>query len=136
MRDDGMTGLYAEKSRRWKGDKACYAAKHLWLTKHYSHEKTECVHCGKNKDEVSRLEWANVSGEYKRERSDYICLCPSCHRKMDFKKTHCVNGHELNEVNLKLNSRGHRTCRICTIATNKRHKEKKNTNHKQNIDPI
>lgn len=121
-----MTGLYAEKSRRWKGDKAGYVAKHMWLTKHYSHEKTKCVNCGKGADEVSRLEWANVSGEYKRERSDYICLCPPCHRKMDFKKTHCVHGHELNKANLKINSNGHRTCRICVRAMSQRYMEKKN----------
>lgn len=37
-------------------------------------------------DKPSRYEWANISGEYKRERSDWVMLCPSCHRKIDMGK--------------------------------------------------
>jgi len=36
--------------------------------------------------ERARYEWANISGEYKRDVSDYIQLCPSCHRKFDMGK--------------------------------------------------
>jgi len=28
-------------------------------------------------------------------------------------KTHCVHGHELNEENVRLSERGHRSCREC-----------------------
>ena len=119
-------GKFGEDARRWKGDDASYVAKHMWLTKHYENEKTKCQNCGKSKAEVSRLEWANISGEYKRERDDYICLCPSCHRKMDLKKTHCPQGHSLNEGNLKINSRGHRTCIICSREQWRKWRDKKN----------
>lgn len=43
-------------------------------------DPTECVHCG---DTKSRLEWANMSGQYRFERSDWIQLCPGCHYKFD-----------------------------------------------------
>lgn len=35
--------------------------------------------------EKNRYEWANISGEYKRELSDYESLCVSCHRIKDLK---------------------------------------------------
>lgn len=37
-------------------------------------------------EKPSRYEWANISGEYKRDRSDWVMLCPSCHRKIDMGK--------------------------------------------------
>ena len=123
---DSRIGRFGKEARRWKGEEASYTAKHMWITKHYANEKEVCEHCSKTEEEVSRLEWANLSGEYKRERSDYICLCPSCHRKMDLKKTHCPSGHELNDENLKINSRGHRTCIKCIAEQQKRYMEKKN----------
>ena len=122
---DSKIGKFGDKARRWKGDDASYVAKHMWITKHYSDEKIKCEHCNKTKDEVSRLEWANVSGNYKRERSDYICLCPSCHRKMDLKKEHCKNGHKLDGDNLKLNSRGHRICVSCHKIQQEEYRERK-----------
>lgn len=30
-----LIGQLGEQSRRWKGNKASYAAKHMWLTKHF-----------------------------------------------------------------------------------------------------
>ena len=109
------------KTQRWKGSTAGYVAKHMWLTAHY--EKEECEHCEKSKDEVSRLEWANISGEHKRDRNDYRVLCPSCHRKMDLKSDHCRNGHP-REGNTRHYS-GRTICVICAEEAQKRHKEKK-----------
>lgn len=37
-------------------------------------------------EQPKRYEWANISGEYKRDRSDWVMLCPSCHRKIDMGK--------------------------------------------------
>lgn len=66
----------------WKGEKAGYAAKHVWLMARHG-KANKCEKCGvKN----GKYEWANVSGKYKRERSDYIQLCATCHRFMDRKK--------------------------------------------------
>lgn len=91
-----MRGKFAERSRRWKGDSASYVAKHMWIVKHNGKackcENVSCVYpklvnCGRKiLEKPSRYEWANISGEHKRNVSDYIQLCPSCHRKFDMKK--------------------------------------------------
>lgn len=91
-----LVGKTAEQARRWKGEEASYHAKHMWVRKHYG-KPNECeqegcsypkvVNAGRTIiDKPSRYEWANISGEYKRERSDWVMLCPSCHRKIDMGK--------------------------------------------------
>lgn len=75
-----LKDMTTDQARRWKGQQAGYHAVHLWLTKHYL-KGSQCETCQTTK--ASRLEWANISGEYKREREDYMVLCPSCHRLMD-----------------------------------------------------
>jgi hypothetical protein len=106
-----LVGKFGEQSRRWKGVKASYTAKHMWIIKHYGNaQKCEQVECDyKN---PKRYEWHNISGTYKRERSDYIQLCPSCHRKIDTKNK-CRKGHEYTSENTHINIRGHRRCRQC-----------------------
>jgi len=42
----------------------------------------ECEHCGTT--DSPKFEWANISGEYKLERSDWARLCCKCHRRFDF----------------------------------------------------
>jgi len=91
-----LTGKFGIMARRWKGESAGYVAKHLWLIKHYGKankcDNPDCsypkiVNAGREVlDRPKRYEWANISGEYKRERLDYIQLCPSCHRKWDMGK--------------------------------------------------
>jgi hypothetical protein len=39
-----------------------------------------CKHCGSDK---GRIEWANISHEYKRDLSDWMSLCKKCHIKYD-----------------------------------------------------
>jgi len=121
---ESLIGKFGSESRRWKGENAGYVAKHLWMTKHFS-KPDRCDLCG-NAD-VSRIEWANISGEYKRNRDDWLALCPSCHRKMDYRKniTHCPNGHEYTEENIYINHRGHRECRICRAESQRRYKNAK-----------
>lgn len=107
-----LNGRTGELSNRWKGEKASYAAKHMWIKKHYgSANKCENPEC-KCKN-PKRFEWANISGLYHRERSDYIMLCPSCHRKID-KGNFCKYGHEFTPENTIIRKEGWRICRICT----------------------
>ena len=62
----------------WKGDRAGYNAIHKWLFTYY--EKSGiCEEC----ETEAKTEWANVSGEYKRDRADFLELCISCHRRAD-----------------------------------------------------
>lgn len=91
-----LCGKFGDKARRWRGEKAGYAAKHIWIVKHYGKaDRCEQKGCSYPKvvdagrriiEKPSRYEWANISGEYKRDRSDWVMLCPSCHRKIDMGK--------------------------------------------------
>ena len=64
----------------WKGDDAGYHALHKWIIAQKG-KPNMCELCG-TKDST-RYEWANKSREYKRDFSDWMRLCISCHRKMD-----------------------------------------------------
>lgn len=104
-----LIGKFGPLSRRWKGDKAGYVAKHIWIAKHYGRAN----HCERDHThKAKRYEWANVSGKYRRDREDYIQLCPSCHRRMDAKNK-CRKGHEYTAENTYTNNRGHRRCITC-----------------------
>lgn len=116
-----LVGRFGKDARRWKGENASYEAKHIWIVKHYGNAN----HCENNSLHKSkRFEWANISGEYKREISDYKQLCTRCHRKMDLLKsiTHCPQGHEYSGINTVFNSRGHRQCRICRTEQQRRYR--------------
>ena len=77
-----LIGKTGEKSRRWKGNKAGYVAKHIWIAKQFGKasrcENLKCVFT-----RPKRFEWANISKKHRRKREDYIQLCCSCHRKYD-----------------------------------------------------
>ncbi len=106
-----MKGRTSERANNWEGIKAGYHAVHLWLTAHYK-KPSGCEQCGTLK--FSRLEWANISGEYKREREDYKAMCPRCHRLFNIKNK-CRKGHEYTPETTLINIRGHRYCKICKI---------------------
>lgn len=76
-----MTPLRDSDNPNWKGDEAGYTSKHDWLYLRFGKPK-ECEGCGTT-DEQTRYEWANISGKYKRVRSDWKRLCKKCHNKLD-----------------------------------------------------
>jgi hypothetical protein len=128
---ESMRGKFGKDSRRWKGDDASYVAKHMWIIKHYGNASK----CSFNPSHVARrYEWANISGEYKRDISDYLELCPSCHRKYDYdkkalkrgngKKKICKHGHELTEHTIYVDSRGYRNCKECRKESQKKRVKK------------
>ena len=58
----------------------------IMITKYGSPVK--CDHCGKKGEKINgrwNIEWANISGEYSRDREDWLNLCKSCHRIYDLK---------------------------------------------------
>ncbi len=58
-----------------------YSTVHSRIKKQYG-TPSRCENCG---DTTSpKFEWANISGEYRLDRSDWARLCCQCHRRYDF----------------------------------------------------
>lgn len=63
----------------WKGDSVGYDALHSWVSRHYGRPDT-CEECGRT---GAPIDWANRSGEYRRDRDDWLALCKRCHKAHD-----------------------------------------------------
>jgi len=74
--------LSGEKCYKWMGDDVGYSGLHAWVKKNLGKPDT-CEHCGKTGLRGHKIHWANKSGEYKREITDWIRLCVKCHSKYD-----------------------------------------------------
>lgn len=102
-----------EKADAWRGMKAGYSAKHKWLTANYG-RPTYCENDPSHPGKI--FDWANLSGLYLRERSDYKHLCRRCHRLMD-RGNFCKHGHEYTPENTlikqKKGENPYRQCREC-----------------------
>lgn len=69
-----------EENVSWKGDAVGYQALHYWVARQLG-QPLVCENCdGLGR---SRYEWANISGEYKRDVSDWVRLCSNCHHLLD-----------------------------------------------------
>ena len=84
----------------WKGDAVGYFPLHRWVEKHRGRpQKCEYKYCiyprigshGRILITPKLFQWANISHKYKRELTDWIRLCPSCHTLYDSGK---LNLHE------------------------------------------
>src|SRR5438128_11421542 len=73
----------ATKNPKWKGDKVGYFGLHLWVNRKLGRPSL-CESCKTKK--AKKFEWANKSGEYKRDLEDWLRLCTSCHRKYDYSR--------------------------------------------------
>lgn len=94
-----------------KSGSAEYAKVHYWIRKQAG-TPMKCVECKTTSSK--KYHWANLSGEYKREISDWKRLCPRCHFLRDKKKEVCTKGHRLTPENTIIRKdRGHRICKIC-----------------------
>lgn len=115
-------GKFGEEARAWKGEQAGYYAKHIWLRRHYKAEK--CEDCGAVPP--VKLEFANISGEYKRDRSDYRVLCHTCHMRRDFDRPACRNGHIRTPENTRMVHDGRwKQCKDCCRAAGTRYRARK-----------
>ena len=108
-------------SKNWKGDNAGYTAMHNWVYRQLG-KPNICMHCFRS--DKHRYEWANISGKYLRDTTDWIRLCKKCHMSFDkvgeknsftrLSKTHCKRNHEYNATNtLYYNSGKQRVCKLC-----------------------
>jgi len=101
-----------EENNKWKGDVVGYGALHDWVKSRlgnaYKCENKFCEKISKTYD------WANISGEYRRDTNDWRQLCRSCHKKSDWRpKETCRNGHLLRDVGVLIDCRGSRICKMC-----------------------
>lgn len=71
-----------EKNWQWKGDDVGYRNLHRWVERKLG-KAIKCEFC--NVKGKSRYHWASISHNAKRDLSDYIQLCVSCHKKYDAK---------------------------------------------------
>lgn len=71
-------GKYSgSENHNWKGDKAGYQALHIWIRNKLG-KATKCSINPKHKSK--KYQWGNISGEYKRDLSDWREVCASCNK--------------------------------------------------------
>jgi len=71
-----------KNNKKWKGEKAGYHAKHGWVNRWLGRPE-KCMACEKDGLIKQKIHWANISGEYKREITDWLRLCAKCHALFD-----------------------------------------------------
>ncbi len=74
-----LSAKVGKSNNKWEGDSVGYRALHYWIERNLG-KPTLCEHCGLVK---GRMHWANKSHKYKRDVTDWIRLCPKCHKKYD-----------------------------------------------------
>lgn len=79
-RQESRDKISGEKNKLWRGDKAGHHSFHTWVRTRLGTPQ-KCEHCGTT--EAVFFDWANKSGEYKRDLTDWLRLCRKCHRAYD-----------------------------------------------------
>ena len=72
--------MFGEDNLKWLGDEVGYRALHYWVERRLGKPK-KCSFCGI--ETGKRFHWANKTGNYLRDESDWIRLCPKCHKDYD-----------------------------------------------------
>jgi hypothetical protein len=83
----------------WKGDDIGYVQLHIWIRNNYGQPST-CEHCFKIEKNNRKIHWANKSGQYKRDREDWLRLCNKCHYLFDLQNKNIIKKfvkHKLNK---------------------------------------
>lgn len=75
------SGSLGHSKTKWNGTIQEYKALHYWIGK-YLGKPEVCSNCG-NIVTGKKIHWANKSGKYKKDSSDWIRLCAKCHYKFD-----------------------------------------------------
>jgi|SRR5579863_1127238 len=104
-----VKGIKGEFKHNWKGENVGYYALHNWIKR----ELGEPQMCSFNPlHKSSKFEWANISGKYLRDTADYMALCGSCHKRMDW-GTECAKGHAYTKENTYWFKGTRRKCKTC-----------------------
>lgn len=107
-------------SRTFIGTVSEYHAVHNWVRRQLGRPQ-ECENCIVGVG--TRFEWANLSGEYKRDISDWARLCTMCHKLIDW-KPFCRRGHPYTQGSIYITSSGAPTCYVCKKINNKEYLRK------------
>lgn len=67
---------------RSTGKELGYRGLHHWVVKNLG-KPSNCEHCHNTELNHRQYHWANKSHEYKKDLSDWLRLCVSCHSKYD-----------------------------------------------------
>lgn len=81
---------------QWVADKVSYQALHSWVKRHFA-KPLICDNCNQEK----KLDLANISGEYKRELSDWEWLCRKCHMEKDGRLDKAIKSITINRTKPK-----------------------------------
>lgn len=76
---DAIVRVRGPANASWK-EKVGYSGIHMWIRREFG-TPSICEECGVT--DGKKFEWANKSGEYKRDRGDWLRLCTLCHRRRD-----------------------------------------------------
>lgn len=77
-----------------------YLKLHYWVRKKLGRAN----YCSNNRNHKSkRYDWANISGEYRKDILDYKSLCRSCHEKQDYteERRQKVIGNHNRRISIK-----------------------------------
>ena len=77
-----------EQNPQWKGDRVSYRSLHEWINNQIP-KPEKCEVCLIKPP----FDCANISGEYKRDLTDWMWICRRCHMKLDgrLEKLHIRN---------------------------------------------
>lgn len=70
-----------ERRLKFKGDEKAYQKIHRWVHTNLG-KPSKCENCGVL-GTGHKMNWANKSQQYKKEKSDWMQLCPTCHVNYD-----------------------------------------------------
>jgi len=96
--------------------------KHYWRVHQWLHRKYGSAHkcVGENCESLTnKFHWANISGKYLFDITDWQQMCTVCHGVYD-RNTHCVHGHLR-----KLTNSGKLRCFECHRASSAKYRKKK-----------
>lgn len=65
---------------KYKNGAGAYVVLHRWVRKKFG-KPNFCSLCKSGDKKI--YQWANISGEYKRDITDWVGLCVSCHKRFD-----------------------------------------------------
>lgn len=88
-----------------------YVMLHKWVKRQLGRPSV-CENCGTT--DAKQFDWANISGNYLKDISDWARLCKSCHSLIDKGiSTTCGRGHPWTPDNMFNRKNGRRDCKTC-----------------------